>query len=100
MIARTQLAILDFNSGSNLNQARYNTSFSKMTATWSAKPIKEKKSDGVFQKLIFRTEELVFKNLELPIPEIPTLPANIALTPKPNKEDIITTQISRFSSKK
>ena len=69
MIARTQLAILDFNSGSNLNQAttkegkkRYNTSFSKMTATWSAKPIKEKKSDEVFQKLIFRTEELVFKN--------------------------------------
>ena len=107
MIARTQLAILDFNSGSNLNQAttkegkkRYNTSFSKMTATWSAKPIKEKKSDEVFQKLIFRIEELVFKNLELPIPEIPTLPANIALTPKPNKEDIITTQISRFSSKK
>ena len=106
-IAWTQLAILDFNYGSKLNQAtikegkkRYNTSFSKMTATWSAKPIKEKKSDEVFQKLIFRTEELVFKNLELPIPEIPTLPANIALTPKPNKEDIITTQISRFSSKK
>ena len=101
MIARTQLAILDFNSGSNLNQAttkegkkRYNTSFSKMTATWSTKPIKEKKSDKVFQKSIFRTEELVFKKLELPIPEIPTLPANIGLTPKPNKEDIITTQIS------
>ena len=69
-------------------------------ATWSAKPIKEKKSDEVFQKLIFRTEELIFKNLQLPVPEIPTLPANIALTPKPNKEDIITTQISRFSSKK
>ena len=107
MIARTQLAILDFNSGSNLNQAttkegkkRYNTSFSKMTATWSAKPIKEKKSDGVFQKLIFRTEELVFKNLELPIPKIPTLLANFGFTPKPKKEDVITTQISRFSSKK
>ena len=56
-----------------------------MTATWSAKPIKEKKSDEVFQKLIFRIEELVFKNLELPIPEIPTLPAKMALTPKPNK---------------
>ena len=75
MIARPQLAILDFNSGRNLNQAttkegekRYNTS--KMTATWSAKPIKEKKSDEVFQKLIFRTEELFLKNLELPIPKI------------------------------
>ena len=107
MIARTQLAILDFNSGSNLNQAttkegkkRYNTSFSKMTATWSAKPIKEKKSDGVFQKLIFRTEDLVFKNLELPIPKIPTLLANVGFTPKPKKEDVTTTQISRFSSKK
>ena len=68
-IARTRIAILDFNSGSNLNQAttkegkeRCNTSFSKMAATWSAKPFKEKKSDEVFQKLIFRTEELVFKN--------------------------------------
>ena len=88
-IARSQLAILDFHSGSNLNQAatkegkkRYNTSFSKMTATWPAKPIKEKGSDEVFQKLIFRTEELVFINLELPIPEIPVLPANISLTPK------------------
>ena len=107
MIARTQLAILDFNSGSNLNQAttkegkkRYNTSFNKMIATWSAKPIKEKKSHKVFQKLIFCTEELVFKNLELPIPEISSLPVNIALTPKPNKENIITTQISRFLSKK
>ena len=107
MIARTPFAILDFNSGSNLNQAttkegekRSNTSFNKMTATWSAKPIKEKKSDKVFQKLIFRTEELVFKNLGSTIPEIHTLPANIGLTPKPNKEDIITTQISRFFSKK
>ena len=107
MIAWAQLAILDFNSVSNLNQAttkegkkRYNTSFTKMTATWSANPIKGKKSDRVFQKLIFCTEELLFKNLELPIPEITTLPANIVLTPKPNKEDIVTTQISRFSSKK
>ena len=64
-----------------------------MTDTWLAKPIKEKKSDEVFQKLIFRTEELVYKNLELPIPEIPTLPAIIALTPKPNKEDDIKLQL-------
>ena len=85
MIARIQLAISVLDSSSNLNKAitkeskkRYNTSFGKMTATWSAKPIKEKKSDEVFQKLIFRIEELVFKNLELPIPEIPTLPANMA----------------------
>ena len=62
--------------------------------------IKEEKSEKVFQKLIFGTEEIVFKNLELSIPEIPRLPANIALTPKPNKEDIITTQMSWFSSKK
>ena len=62
--------------------------------------IKEEKSEKVFQKLIFGTEELVFKNLELSIPEIPRLPANTALTPKPNKEDIITTQMSWFSSKK
>ena len=66
--------ILDINSGSNLNQAttkegkkRYNTSVTKTTATWLVKSIKEKKSDELFQKLIFRTFAL------LPIPEIPTL---------------------------
>ena len=72
MIARTQLAILDFSSGSNLNQAttkegkkRYNTSFSNTAAIWLSKPIKEKTPAKVFQKLIFRIEELVFKNLEI-----------------------------------
>ena len=54
----------------------------------------------MLQKLQSRTEELAFENLELPIPEISAPPANIALIPKPNKDDIITTQISQFLSKK
>ena len=56
MIARTQLAILDFISGININQAttkegkrRYNTSFSKMTATWPAEPTNDKSQKKFFK---------------------------------------------------
>ena len=50
MLARSQLAIMDFNEGSNLEQAttekgekRYNVQFSKITKSWSLKPIKKEK---------------------------------------------------------
>ena len=69
MYARSQLAILDFNSGSHLEQAktkagnkRYNVSFSKITKTWSAKPIKEKKNTYIFTKMVNRTLECALKN--------------------------------------
>ena len=50
VLARTQLAVMDFNQGSNLKQARtkdgddrFNVVSSKITKTWTAKPIKEDK---------------------------------------------------------
>ena len=50
MLARTQLAIMDFDKGSNLEQVatekgekRYNVQFSKITKSWSLKPIKKEK---------------------------------------------------------
>ena len=50
MFARSQLAIMDFNQGSNLKQAktkdgedRFHVLSSKITNTWTAKPIKEEK---------------------------------------------------------
>ena len=49
-LARSQLAIMDFNEGSNLEQAttekgkkRYNVQFSKITKSRSLKPIKKEK---------------------------------------------------------
>ena len=66
MIARNQLAAIDFNLGSNLKQAeiadgqnKFNCTFSKVTQNWSAKPIKEKKDREVFHEMIDRTLEVV-----------------------------------------
>jgi len=64
-VTKSQLAILDFNSGSELEQAktrdgkdRHNVVFSKVTKLWQAKPIKEKKSREFLSKLVDRTLEV------------------------------------------
>ena len=107
MITRSQLAVLDFNQGSNLQHAktkngekRYNVSFSKITKTWSAKPIKEAKQKEYLKDMINRTLEVVSENLTLPLPDLPqNLPSNIANEPKPNKSEVINRQISRFTKR-
>ena len=70
MIARTQLAVLDFNLGSNLQQAksksgehRYNLSFSKITRNWSVKPIKENKDRTVFNDIAKQVLDAVENNV-------------------------------------
>ena len=103
MLARTQLAAIDFNLGCNLEQAqtkdgrdRYNVSYSKLTKTWSAKPIKESKNLAIFEKMIDRTVQAVINQEVLPLLDIQDLPKNIAPTSKPNKEEVIRNQKSRF----
>ena len=103
MLARSQLAALDFNLGSHLEQARaqdgerrYNVSFSKITKSWSAKPIKMKKDCTIFQDMVERAVDAVTQNHELPLPEVPNLPMNIAPVERPAKEEIINRQKSHF----
>ena len=55
MLARSQLAIMDFNQGSNLKQAKtkdgedqFHVLSSKITNTWTAKPIKEEKIAHIY----------------------------------------------------
>ena len=104
MVARTQLAAIDFNLGCNLEQAktkegeyRYNVTFSKMTQNWSAKPIKQEKSLKVFAKLIDRSVEAIVTGEQISGLEIPELPKNIASIPKPDKNDVIENQKTRFN---
>ena len=106
MIARSQLAAIDFNSGSNLVQAktvqgnpRYNISYSKITKNWSAKPIKEKKDRNFFKDMVNRTKEIVANKIELPLPALPELPDRIAPGEKPDKCDTINRHQSRFKIK-
>ena len=57
MLTRCQFAIMDFNQGSNLEQAttekgekRYNVQFSKVTKNWSSKPVKKEKIEAIYTR--------------------------------------------------
>ena len=103
MLTKSQLAIMDFNEGSNLEQAktekgekRYNVQFSKVTKNWSSKPVKKEKNRSYLHQMIKETIECASKNECLERPVITNLPKNIASVPKPEKSLFIQNQISRF----
>ena len=97
MVCRSQLAAIDFNLGANLElSGRENLSFSKITKTWSAKPIKVNKDKNKFARMIKQVVSIVESGEILPLPEIPILPNNIALGNRPNKEEVSRNQKSRF----
>lgn len=107
MLARNQLAVMDFNEGSNLKQAKtkdgvdqFNVLYSKITKNWTAKPIKEKKDRTYLRNMVLETIQLAREKKTLPLPAIPNLPKNIASTPKPDKLEVIKNQISRFGNSK
>ena len=101
MVMRTQLAVLDFNSGSGLEQARIksgekNVGFSEIAKTWSSKPIKANKDNSYLKEMVQETVECAASKITFLIPMIPSLPENIANVQKPNNEEIIKNQISKF----
>ena len=75
---------------------RYNVCFSKITKTWSAKPIKDMKSLNVLSNLVDLTEKSVIEKKKLTEIELPDIPRNIDSVEKPNKKDIAKNQKSRF----
>ena len=73
MITRSQLAVIDFISGSDLPQAKtkggqgkYNLAYSKITKRWSSKPIKIKKGKTHYFEMINRTVEVIKNKIQLP----------------------------------
>ena len=73
MLARGQLAIMDFNRGSNPNQAktkdgedRFHVLSSKITITWTAKPIKEEKDHTYLHNMVRETVQLAREIKTLP----------------------------------
>ena len=102
MITRSHLAIMDFNKGSKLEhvitkvgEKRYNVCFSKITNSWSSKPIKGKKERSYLKNMVNETTEHASPNKSLPISKISNLPKNIAAIPKSDKQEI-NNQICRF----
>ena len=107
MVTRSQLAVMDSNSGSDLPQAKtkgdqgkYNFGYSKITKRWSSKPIKIKKDKTRYFEMINRTVEVIKNKIQLTLPKLPeNLPKNFATTERPNKKIVIETQKSRFSKR-
>ena len=94
MVTRSELAVMDFNSGNDLPQAKtkgrqgkYNLRYSKMAKQSSSKPIKVKKDKTHYFEMIDRTVEVIKNKIQLPLPKLPeNLPKNIAPTERPNKK--------------
>ena len=57
MVTRSQLVVMDFNSGSNLPQAKTKSGQGKykITKKWSSKPMKAKKDETNYFEMIDRT---------------------------------------------
>ena len=95
MIVRSQLAAVDFNLGSDLEQKTnkmgkecFDAAFSKIANHWCAKPIKVAKNREKFHNTVARSVEVVKMGLHL---ERPILPVYL------KKEEIISKQKTRFS---
>ena len=104
MITRSQLAVMDFNEGSKLEQATNDKvtkdiiDFSKITKNWSSKPIKEKKDQTYLHKMVKETIESAANDQRLENPILLFLPRNIASVSKPEKSTVIQNQLPRFGN--
>ena len=104
MIARSQLAVLDFNSGVNRSQAktrngelRYKLSHTKITKSWVVKKIMEKKTRPYLKEIMDEVEYQKLSGENHPRAEIPeNVPKNIAPTPRPDKKAAIASMCTRF----
>ena len=104
MICRTQLAALDHNSGANLPQAktrkgklRHKLVFPKQGNKWIVKKIKEKKDKKFLHTLVERVVECQQNKVNLSLPKIKKPPKNIASILRPDKDETIRAQVSRFN---
>ena len=92
MVVFRQLAAVDFNLRSDLEQKRtkmvkecFDTAFSKIRNHWSVKPIKVAKNREKFHDMVTCSVEVVKMGLHLECEILPVLPQNIASKPKPEK---------------
>ena len=94
MVARSELAILDHNSGTDCAQAktaddknRYKLSFSKVTQNWVTKKISQRKDKFYLQALMGETLKIKQENRNV---QAPKLPAKVPKTLRQRKSRIKT----------
>ncbi|KAK3107625.1 hypothetical protein FSP39_018614 [Pinctada imbricata] len=109
MVARTQLAALDHNNGTERDQAvvqkgeragelMYKQVFPKCSKRWVLKPIYVKKNFNFRKDLMSRTVEVRKEKIALPAIQKPNLPKNIATAPKPSRDEAIESHRSRMTA--
>ena len=105
MIARTQLAVLDFNSGIDNQQAttkdgtlRFKQSFSRVTQNWVIKKITEKKERQYLDELMTAVVDEPPDHFGTKLPQVGDIQPNIAPVEKPNKEEAIRNMRTRFET--
>ena len=103
MIARSQLAVLDFNSGVSVEQAktklgelRYKQSFSKVTKSWCVKKIASEKSRDYLKDLLDVTVDMKLSGDVYDLPKTKTVPKCIAPVERPCKQEAIANMRTRF----
>ena len=102
MIARSQIAVLDFNAGIDRSQDaseenHYKQQFSKVTQSWVLKKKAPKKEKIYLDFLLAEVMHLRQSAEKYPTPKTDSAPKNIALIEKPSKAQAIKNIQTRFS---
>ena len=104
MIARAELAVLDFDCGVGVGQAetqsrklRFKQQYSKVTQSWVVKQIREPKDRVYIQNLMDEVMYIQNSNEKYELPKLENISKIIAQIEKPNKEEAIKIIRTRFS---
>ena len=104
MIARAELAVLDFNCGVGVGQAktqsgkfRFKQQYSKVTQSWVVKQIREPKDRVYIQHLMDEVMYIQNSNEKYELPKFENIPQTIPQIEKPNKEEAIKNMCPPFS---
>ena len=103
MIARSQLAILDHNSGASSTHAktkdcslRYKQQYTKISESWVVKKISRDKDRSYTADIVKEIEFLASSREDCLAPNVSNVPDYIAPLPKPDKDDAIKSRKTRF----
>ena len=107
MIARTEIAILDFNSGASCEQAetksgkkRFKLQYSRVSNNWVTKPIKSKKEKTFITDILEKIKTLRINETTVEMPDVSVVPKCMYSDSKPNKEEALKIKVSRFNKRK
>ena len=82
------------------NNYRFKLSFSKLTQNWVVKKISRKKSKKYIEELMEETIKMKFENRNYKLMPLPlNVPKHLASKAKPDKNECIKNQRTRFTLK-